>query len=580
MKNLVGVSSIGLGVVCACVSMARAQPTNDIRAEAWIQDIRFMTEQIQFYHPDPYAFVSRERFHADVERLVEDVPKLSDQEIVVGMMRIVDHLDGHSRVHPFGISGFDRWFPVRFHHFADGLAVMTIDKEHEALVGATVLRVGSLSVGEALEAVMPLWPAENRLGKLERAPALLSSPAVMHALDVVDDPNLLSLEVRLRDGQTVTVELEAYTSRYDRMDFRIHGEAFPPPWRRGRPLATPFPGKTGADLLSGDPRLNDDLPLYQRSRKAYWYQPIDGESAMYMQINSARAQSAHSDQSFRETYLAMFDEIDTGGFETLILDVRWHGGGDGSVNRALINEIVKREGGVNAPGQLFVLMGKKTYSAACMLVQDLRHFTHATFVGEPAGQYASMFGDPVTFTLPRSGMEIWVATLWWQYARSDDARTEFPIQIPVELTIDDYFSGRDPLLDAALSARGRPRIYQIVEEQGVAAALAAYEKRRAAFGHLRWWSELHEGRINRLGYRLLRSDSPEDHARAVEVFRMNTESHAKSWNTWDSYGEALLKVGRRRDAAQAYARALELEPRNAYAPVQRRIVEELEGDEE
>ena len=36
-------------------------------------------------------------------------------------------------------------------------------------------------------------------------------------------------------------------------------------------------------------------------------------------------------------------------------------------------------------------------------------------------------------------------------------------------------------------------------------------------------------------------------------------------------------MGRKAEAAEAYARALENNPRNAYAPSQRRVIEELEA---
>lgn len=559
----------------------RTLPAHAMSSEAWVDDIRYMVTQIEYYHPDPYRNVPERAFKLAIDELIAQVLDLTDPQIAVHMMQIIARIgDGHTTLHPKHVEGFDTWFPVRFYQFADGLAIMTISKEHESLVGAKVVRIGQGPVEDATAAAMSLMGAENEFGKKERV-YFLSNASAMHALGVIDDPTRLPLDVVTRSGEEVHVELETVRSRYD-LDFRFHGEYFPPPMPTAppTPLASPFPNKTVRELLVGDPRLNTDLPLHMRSRKAYWYQLIEGENAVYMQINSATPQSTHSDLSFAETYEEMFRTIDDSNTETFVLDLRWHGGGDGGVNEPFVREIIKRESSINSPGRFFVLVGKKTYSAAAMLVQLLREHTHATFVGEPPGEYCNQFGDPAYVTLPNSRMRITISTLWWQLSRSDDPRTMFPIQIPVQMAIEDYFGMTDPLLAAALAARGRRSIYQIATEDGVAGAIAAYDARRTRFGRYEWWSEVREDRINDLAYEILASGAEDDVAHAAELFRINTESHPLSWNAWDSYGEALAKMGRNKDSARAYQRALEANPRNWNSQAQKAMIAKLTGQVE
>jgi tetratricopeptide (TPR) repeat protein len=71
-----------------------------------------------------------------------------------------------------------------------------------------------------------------------------------------------------------------------------------------------------------------------------------------------------------------------------------------------------------------------------------------------------------------------------------------------------------------------------------------------------------------LGYDLMEGSNPyhfpEEHhlAEALEVFRTNTELFPRSWNAYDSYGEALRKAGRVGEAIRIYERSLELNPGN------------------
>ncbi|MGB0177431.1 MAG: tetratricopeptide repeat protein, partial [Owenweeksia sp.] len=45
----------------------------------------------------------------------------------------------------------------------------------------------------------------------------------------------------------------------------------------------------------------------------------------------------------------------------------------------------------------------------------------------------------------------------------------------------------------------------------------------------------------------------------------NVELHPEAYNPWDSYGEILLKMGRREEAIEAYEKSLELNPQNKNA---------------
>ena len=49
---------------------------------------------------------------------------------------------------------------------------------------------------------------------------------------------------------------------------------------------------------------------------------------------------------------------------------------------------------------------------------------------------------------------------------------------------------------------------------------------------------------------------------ALKVFQLNVQLHPKAYNPWDSYGEILLKLGRKEEAAEAYEKSLLLNPQN------------------
>ena len=103
------------------------------------------------------------------------------------------------------------------------------------------------------------------------------------------------------------------------------------------------------------------------------------------------------------------------------------------------------------------------------------------------------------------------------------------------------------------------RLLAVIDAQGADAALALYEQLR---GTAATRYDFSEAELNGLGYTLLDRRRNVD---AIRVFELNARQFPSSSNAFDSLGEALSRSGRRAEAAQAYSRALELDPSNVNA---------------
>jgi tetratricopeptide (TPR) repeat protein len=73
---------------------------------------------------------------------------------------------------------------------------------------------------------------------------------------------------------------------------------------------------------------------------------------------------------------------------------------------------------------------------------------------------------------------------------------------------------------------------------------------------------LEENELNGLGYQLLQEGKTKE---AIEVFTLNVAAYPKSWNVYDSLGEAYMNDGDKKLAILNYERSLELNASNAGA---------------
>lgn len=101
-------------------------------------------------------------------------------------------------------------------------------------------------------------------------------------------------------------------------------------------------------------------------------------------------------------------------------------------------------------------------------------------------------------------------------------------------------------------------LLKVVESQGVEKAVERFHNMKSVFRTI-YRYDVSEQEINTLGYILLRGDKPDE---AIEIFKLNVSEHPKSWNVYDSLGEAYMKQGKKEPAIENYRKSLELNPNN------------------
>jgi hypothetical protein len=101
--------------------------------------------------------------------------------------------------------------------------------------------------------------------------------------------------------------------------------------------------------------------------------------------------------------------------------------------------------------------------------------------------------------------------------------------------------------------------FELVQRGDRDAALKAYTGLLAADPND---EAVNEQRLNMLGYELMNTGKVEQ---ARDLFYINMKLYPKSSNVYDSYAEACLKLGDKREALIHYKRAAQMDPNNANA---------------
>jgi len=406
------------------------------RVEGWRYDLALLAREVRRkgfnLKLSVQRPVTREQFDAKVRELDVAIPRLTDGQIVLAMMKLLVFIeDGHSAVWDFGENAlFQKALPLRFFWFQEGLFVTASAPQHRALLGAQVLRLDGRPVDDVLNAMAEYQNRDrgNPMPTKTRTPYLIRKLPILYAAGLVKSPDRVTLTVHTLSGDQRDVVVET-----DSKDAEI--------WNT---LPAPASWVTFASTLSAP-------PLYvQHMDKAQWFEYLPDRKTVYFQFNGVRNDPGETLAAFADRLMKF---IDANEVERLVIDMRWNNGGNtGLVQPLLLGLISNRK--VNQRGRLFVIIGRRTYSAAQNTATYFERFTNATFVGEPTGSSPNFVGEEVPLTLPYSKVMANVSHLFWQSAAPQDQRIWLAPQIYVPPTFEDFKAGRDAALTAIFDLAG------------------------------------------------------------------------------------------------------------------------------
>ena len=112
-----------------------------------------------------------------------------------------------------------------------------------------------------------------------------------------------------------------------------------------------------------------------------------------------------------------------------------------------IDDIARSD--LNRKGGIYVLIGRKTFSAAILNAVWLKNRTYATLVGEKAAGSVVHFGGVDYFDLPATGLKVMYSTQHVINSENYEGSLRPDIEVPDSFT--DYTQGTDGPLQYAIS---------------------------------------------------------------------------------------------------------------------------------
>jgi len=406
--------------VAAAAPAAPASPAtavNTQRLEGWHRDLTYLATELPKRHVNLFFKTAQQDWEKAVAELDAAIPTLNDDEIRVGLMKLVAMIGDSHTILAAGPEAGQHSYPLVLYWFKDGLIVLGAQDEHKELLGARLVSIEGHPVAEALSTVSPVFAYDNQSQLKSQAPGYLVLAEVLHGLKLAASATEAQFTFALPSGEERTVTL------------------------------TPVAGDPRPSLKPAlDPMTNK--PAYMRGDgRRYWTEWLPFSETFYLGYDVCAEQDGLPMKDFT---VQVLDGLSGMPFKRLVIELRNNSGGNSALLDPLIDALAARKD--LARGKLFVIIGRRTFSSAVLNALSLKDKTSAVFFGEPTGGKPSHYGEVKTFALPVSGLDVSYSTKYFDY--HGDQSDSLKPDVTVELSSVDFLSGRDPVLEAAIAWTG------------------------------------------------------------------------------------------------------------------------------
>lgn len=426
-------------ILFSCLLVAGISYAQDQNSGAWRDDLDYLVQRIEIMHPNPYAFFSKEEFYKLKEIFYNEIPNLSDVDIVISISELLATLqDGHTRwafeySDPQWLEQTFHFLPIIQYPFDDGIYVLAAIPQYRELVGSKITKIGKMSITNVTSKLGKIWSHDNPYGERKFLYYTLSLAEMLKKVGSIEDVS--KIDVVLQNTRNEEVKAQIATVSFMSMAGFFAGTWYP---------------QSSDGLVTINENAKNPLPLWlKHTDKEFWFEYIPEEKTMFLQINSLNFPrgNANEEDAFSRLCEEFFEAFDRNAAEKLVIDIRMNTGGN-HVELPLLKGIIARPH-IDKPDKLFLITGRVTFSAAVHLATILKRYTNITIIGEPASGRPNHYGAKRGFRLPNHPqIEIHCSIDYYQDSEPFDFNIINAPDIWTEMTAADYLNNIDPAMGA------------------------------------------------------------------------------------------------------------------------------------
>lgn len=388
---------------------------NNVWNDKWIEDIDCLKDILINKHRNLFFNITRERFEANIDNLKTIIGKLDYNDMKVEISRLVASIgDAHTAVK----LPMNYLLPLEFYWFKEGIYVVKALGEYKKLEHYKVIEINNIPIAEVLDELSEIISHENSSYLKSNIVKYIQSIEVLYGLIIVDNIENCTIKFESLNGEVETENIRSVdVINYNKL----------------------LENDNNSRVNQG---LRESMPVYMRnSNRNYWFEYLENERIVYFKYNACRDTLEQPIDIFIKE---LIDFIEENNIEKLVVDLRNNTGGDSRLLEPFI-EYVKKNKKINIQGNLFVVIGRDTFSSALLNAFSFKDNTNGILIGESTGGKPNCYGEIEKFILPNSKFLITYSTEYYNLIEDDKIESLLP-DINIDISIYDFVNGNDKVI--------------------------------------------------------------------------------------------------------------------------------------
>ena len=383
-------------------SQVPAKALNPVSKAQWAEDIDYFAKKLVDKHANAFHFTTKEKFYKAIDDLKKDLPDLKDEQVVVRLLQITSSVgDGHTAVH---LPSNFPIYPIALFCFGKEMYVTRATQQYEQLCGKKLVKIDGHTLDEINQKLSSVITSnENDWFVMSVRAQMISVPDILHTLGIISFADKAKFTFSDEENSPIEIELQPF-------------------FQDGK--------KQWVSAVKQEPMFR------QRTNENFWFTYLEDINAVYLNFRGY-------DDLAKNTN-SLFDFVNEKKATRLIVDLRQNGGGDFKKGRRQLVSPIQKNTTLNQKGNLFVITGRRTFSAAMVNSIDFKKETNAIIIGEPPGEKPNSYSENDEMKLPNSGLIISYSTKYYKFLDVDVPA--FEPDIRVDPNWKDFSAGVDPVL--------------------------------------------------------------------------------------------------------------------------------------
>ena len=408
-------------VIFTVITTIMAANAQNNSAIDWVSDIEFVKNELPAKHKNLNFKVPKELFESDLNSLSQQLGKLSDLEIAVRLQQIIAKMgDSHTVLDYRPFIDVNYLLPLKLYWFKDGIYIFQTSKDYENILGKKIISLNGFSIQTIIDSLSTLITIDNQALVKNQVPGLIPL-AQLHNHFGFANGNIFTFEIASSLGEKEFINIPAGpVNNNDLVAFQA--DSLAPCWRNQRSFFSE--------------QYFDQFKTYYIQYNTCWSKEIENQYG-----NREKAANLPSFMEFEEK---VFSTLKNQYVKKFVFDMRFNSGGNSEQGTNFVNKLNKLKH-KNKNMQIYVIIGRKTFSSAIINTMDFKQNTNAILLGEETGGKPNHFGEIKSIKLPSSGLELYYSTKYFSFT-IENTNTITP-DTYLEPTFFDYKSGIDPVFD-------------------------------------------------------------------------------------------------------------------------------------